>query len=56
MNIVFINNFFVECMVSEIPRVSVFGHCPYSVTFPYTYCMRNLVFPTDDDSFSNVIN
>ena len=28
-------NFFVGCMVSEIPRVSVFGHCPYSVTFPY---------------------
>ena len=22
-------------MVSEIPRVSLFGHCPYSVTFPY---------------------
>ena len=26
--------FFVGFMVSEIPRVSVFGHCPYSVTFP----------------------
>ena len=25
----------VGFMVSEIPRVSVFGHCPYSVTFPY---------------------
>ena len=24
-------------MVSEIPRVSVFGHCPYSVTFPYRH-------------------
>ena len=35
MNIVFIKNFFVGFMVSEIPRVSVFGHCPYSVTFPY---------------------
>ena len=23
-------------MVSEIPIVSVFGHCPYSVTFPYS--------------------
>ena len=22
-------------MVSEIPRVSVFGHCPYSFNFPY---------------------
>ena len=35
MNILFIKIFFVEFMVSEIPRVSVFGHCPYSVTFPY---------------------
>ena len=35
MNILFIKHFFVGFMVSEIPRVSVFGHCPYSVTFPY---------------------
>ena len=35
MNIVFVKHFFVGCMVSEVPRVSVFGHCPYSVTFPY---------------------
>ena len=35
MNIVFIKHFCVGCMVSEITRVSVFGHCPYSVTFPY---------------------
>ena len=41
MNILFIKHFFVGyngcngCMASEIPRVSVFGHCPYSVTFPY---------------------
>ena len=34
MNILLINIFFVRFMVSEIPRVSVFGHCPYSVTFP----------------------
>ena len=34
MNILFIKHFFVGFMVSEIPRVSVFGHCPYSVTFP----------------------
>ena len=27
--------FCVGFMVSEIPRVSVFGHCPYSVTFSY---------------------
>ena len=38
MNILFIKHFFVGFMVSEIPRVSVFGHCPYSVTFPYISC------------------
>ena len=36
MNILFIKHFIVGFMVSEIPRVSVFGHCPYSVTFPYS--------------------
>ena len=35
MNILLINILFVRFIVSEIPRVSVFGHCPYSVTFPY---------------------
>ena len=35
MNILFIIIFFVGFMVSEIPRVSVFENCPYSVTFPY---------------------
>ena len=35
MNILLITIFFVGIMVSEIPRVSVFGHYPYSVTFPY---------------------
>ena len=34
MNILLIT-FFVGFMVSEIPRVSVFRHCPYSVIFPY---------------------
>ena len=34
MNILLITIFFVGFMVSEIPRVSVFGHCPYYVTFP----------------------
>ena len=24
-------------MVSDIPRMSVFGHCPYSVIFPYYF-------------------
>ena len=28
MNISFNNHFFVGCMVSEIPRVSVFGYFP----------------------------
>ena len=35
MNILLIKYFFVGFMVFEIPRVSVFGHFPYSVTFPY---------------------
>ena len=30
-----IKHFCVGFMVYEIPRVSVFGHCPYSVTSPY---------------------
>ena len=37
MNVLFIKHFFVGFMVSEIPIVSVFGHCPYSVTFPYRH-------------------
>ena len=35
MNILFIKHLCIGFMVSEIPRVSVFGNCPYSVTFPY---------------------
>ena len=38
MNILFIKHFFVGFMVSEIPRMSLFGHCPYSITFPYNSC------------------
>ena len=37
MNMLFITNFVVRFIVYEIPRVSVFGHCPYLVTFPYKY-------------------
>ena len=37
MNILFIKHLFVGFMVSEIPRVSLLGHCPYSITFPYKY-------------------
>ena len=35
MNIFFIKHFFVGFMVSEISRISVFGHCPHSVNLPY---------------------
>ena len=34
MNILFTQHFVVGFMVSEIPRVSVLEHCPYSLTFP----------------------
>ena len=34
MNILFSKHFFVGFMVSEILRVSVFGHGKYSVTLP----------------------
>ena len=44
MNILLIKHFFVGFMVSEIPRVSVFGHCPYSVTFPYTNCNIYIIY------------
>ena len=37
MNMLFIKHYFVGSMVSEILIVSVFGHCPYSVTFPYIF-------------------
>ena len=44
MNILFIKHFFVGFMVSEIPRVSVFGHCPYSVTLPSIYyCLLGII-------------
>ena len=39
MNILFIKHFFLGFIVYEIPRVSVFGHCPYLVTFPYKETM-----------------
>ena len=35
MNILLTNKMCVGFMVSEISRVFLFGHCPYSVTFPY---------------------
>ena len=45
MNIFFIKHFFVGFMVSEIPRVSVFGHCPY-LDFPQsrlnTFCYYSI--------------
>ena len=39
MNMLFITQFCVGLVVYEIQRVSVFVHCPYSVTFPYRYML-----------------
>ena len=39
MNILFNTYLCIGFMVYEIPRVSLFGHCPYSVTFPYISCI-----------------
>ena len=40
MNILSNKIVLVEFMFYEIPRVSLFVHCPYSVTFPYLfYCI-----------------
>ena len=36
MNILLLKHFIVGFMVSQIPRVSVFEHCPYSVTCLYS--------------------
>ena len=41
MNMLFIQHFFVGCIVTEIPRVSLYGHYPYSVTYPYVYIIIN---------------
>ena len=38
MNILLNKKFFVGFMVSEIPRVSVFGYFPYRVM--YTFCVH----------------
>ena len=43
MNILFTKHFVVGFMVSEIPRVSVFGHCSYLVTFPYIYIISLII-------------
>ena len=44
MNIVFIKHFILGFMVSEIPRVSVSGHCQYSVTLPYNEMKTSSVY------------
>ena len=31
-------------MVSEIELVSVFGYCPYSITFPYVYLINHIIY------------
>ena len=46
MNTLFIKHVYVGFMVSEISRVSVFGYCPYSVTFPYYLYPTYYLFPT----------
>ena len=52
MNILLIKHFFVGFMVSEIPRVSdVFGHCPYSVTFPYQPVLGNEIINTKTNKY-----
>ena len=50
MNIVVIKHF----MVSEISKVSVFGHCPYSVTFLYVHV--SLHTDINDINITNNIN
>ena len=45
MNILYINIFFVGFMVSEIPRVSVFGYFPlriYLFLYYYYYLYSNI--------------
>ena len=48
MNVLFIKHFFVGFMVSEIPRMSVFGHCPYSVNFPH---LRTIIVIFNNKSY-----
>ena len=49
MNTFFITHFFVRFMVSEIPRVSVFGHCPYLGYFTlYINCLCGSVAKASD--------
>ena len=42
MNVLFINIFFVGFMVSEIPRVSVFGYFPLNIIIIYIAYDNNL--------------
>ena len=51
MNILFFNIFFVGFIVSEIPRMSVFGHCPYSTTSPY---INNICFKTYFKTYNSI--
>ena len=46
MNILFIKHFFIGFMVSEILRVSVFGHCLYSVISPM--CIVTFILRSSD--------
>ena len=51
MNIVLIKHIFVGFMVSEIPRVSIFWHCP--VTFPYYVVNVLIIILTIDIIINN---
>ena len=48
MNILFIKHFCVQFMVYEIPRVTLFGHCPYTITNKdivyYLWIISNILF------------
>ena len=45
MNMLFIKHFFVRFMVSEIPRVSVFGHCRIRILSPsYIVCHYHFIY------------
>ena len=50
MNVLFIKHLCVGCMVYEIPRLSVFGYCPYSVTYP------DIIFVLNNILISVVMN
>ena len=51
-----LTTFLVGFMVSEIPRVSVFGYCPYSVIFPYLYYYYELITNRLESMVSRIVS